>query len=139
MQNNLNGTLRNLWTFITALVWLINGLWCKLLNGVPRHRNIVAEILGADYATPLTFGIGALEVLMAIWIVSGIRPRLCVIMQIATVATMNALEYILVPDLLLFGHWNAFFAALFIAALAVAEWTRPTAQPDVSHNTPLRP
>jgi DoxX-like family len=138
MQNNLNGTIRNVWTILTALVWLANGLWCKLLNGVPRHRSIVAEILGATYATPLTFAIGALEVLMAIWIISGIRPRLCVILQIVTIATMNVLEYILVPELLLFGRWNALFAALFILALAAIEWTRPAAHPDVSHNTQLK-
>ena len=139
MQNYLNGALRNVWTILTAMVWLANGLWCKLLNGVPRHRSIVAEILGTEYATPLTFTIGALEVLMAIWIISGIRPRLCTVLQIATIAIMNVLEYILVPDLLLFGRWNALFAALFIMALACFEWTRPVAQPGFAHNTIRKP
>ena len=101
-------------TYLIALVWVINGLFCKVLNGVPRHRMIVAKIIGTEYAVFLTQAIGMAEILMAIWIVSRLRPRLCAIIQIAVVATMNMMEFFLVPELLLFGKWNALFACIFI-------------------------
>lgn len=37
-------------SYSLAAVWLINGLLCKVLNFVPRHQQIVAEILGANYS-----------------------------------------------------------------------------------------
>jgi hypothetical protein len=97
-----------------ALVWLINGLFCKVLNYVPRHRMIVARILGETHATAFTTVIGLSEILMAIWIVSGIKSRWCALFQMSIVAIMNILEFILVPDLLLFGRFNAVFATVFI-------------------------
>jgi len=99
--------------FIVA-VWLINGLVCKVLNLVPRHQQIVAEILGANYSRLLTFAIGCSEIVMAIWIVSTIKTRLNAITQIVIVAVMNLLEYLLVPHLLLWGRANAIFAFAFI-------------------------
>lgn len=32
-------------TYLFALVWLVNGLLCKVLGLVPRHAAIVARIL----------------------------------------------------------------------------------------------
>ena len=46
-----------------AAVWLVNGLWCKAMDGVPRHREIVARILGDEHAVLLTRAIGAGEML----------------------------------------------------------------------------
>jgi uncharacterized membrane protein YphA (DoxX/SURF4 family) len=96
-------------------VWLANGLLCKVLNLVPRHQMIVARILGDEYAPLLTKAIGVSEILMVVWILSGIKPRWCAIFQISIVAIMNVLEFFLVPDLLLFGHMNIVFATGFIA------------------------
>lgn len=101
-------------TCIIAAVWLINGLVCKVLNLVPRHQKIVANILGNDHARGLTLLIGLLEMVMAAWILSGIETRLNALTQILVVAIMNALEFFLVPDLLLWGKANACFAFLFI-------------------------
>lgn len=101
-------------TYLIAAVWLTNGLVCKVLNLVPRHQEIVARILGNDHARMLTLFIGLAEIAMAIWIITGIWPGLNAIMQILVVATMNTLEFFLVPDLLLWGKFNAFFAFLFI-------------------------
>jgi len=100
--------------YFIAAVWLVNGLFCKVLNLVPRHQQIVTEILGDDYAFILTKAIGISEILMAIWILSGIKSRFVAIFQILIVATMNVLEFTLVPDLLLWGKANAVFALLFI-------------------------
>jgi hypothetical protein len=97
-----------------AAVWIVNGLFCKVANLVPRHQLIVARILGAAHAPLLTRIIGVLEVFMAVWILSAIKPRWCAGMQIILVATMNIIEFVLAPDLLLFGRINIGIAALFI-------------------------
>jgi DoxX-like family len=97
-----------------ATVWMVNGLFCKVANLVPRHQLIVARILGAAHAPLLTRIIGVLEVLMAVWVLSAIKPRWCAIAQMMLVAAMNIMEFILVPDLLLFGRMNIVIAALFI-------------------------
>lgn len=99
------------------LVWILNGLFCKVLNLVPRHEEIVGRILGADFSRPLTILIGLSEIGMAIWFLSNIKSRLNAITQIAVVAVMNILEFILVPDLLLWGKLNSLFAFLFIVVV----------------------
>ncbi len=100
--------------YCIAAVWLVNGLFCKILNLVPRHEQIVARILGNEYSRVLTILIGVSETLMAIWILTGIKRRINAVVQMAIIATMNALEFILAPDLLLWGKFNLLFASLFI-------------------------
>lgn len=109
-------------TYLIAFVWLINGLFCKVLNLVPRHREIVGRILVYDHAQLLTLLIGILETVMAIWIISAMYPKLNSFVQILVIASMNALEFILVPDLLLWGRANAFFALLFILLIYFNEF-----------------
>ncbi len=108
--------------FFIAAVWLANGLFCKVLNLVPRHQEIVATILGQEHARLLTIAIGISEVLMAIWILSGIKSRLNALFQIAVIAVMNTLEFILVPGLLLWGRFNALFALLLILVIYYHEF-----------------
>jgi len=106
-----------------ALVWMINGVHCKVLNYVPRHQLIVARILGETYAPVLTRIIGVLEAGMAIWILSRIKSRWCAILQMLLVATMNIIEFIAVPDLLLFGRINIIIAAVFIFVIYRNEYS----------------
>lgn len=101
-------------TYLIAAVWFINGLFCKVLNLVPRHQQIVARILGGDHVQLLTVLIGLSETVMAAWILSGFAKRVNVITQVLIIAVMNTLEFILAPDLLLWGKANAVFAFLFI-------------------------
>ena len=100
--------------YFVAMVWIVNGLFCKVLGLVPRHQMIVARILGNDHSRTLTILIGVAETGLALWIVSQIRIRLAATIQITTIAMMNILEFILAPDLLLWGKLNALFAFLFI-------------------------
>ena len=109
-------------TFCIATVWIANGLFCKVLNFVPRHQQIVAIISGIEHSRILTIVIGCSEIFMAIWILSKIKTRLNSIAQIVIVATMNTLEFILVPDLLLWGRLNALFAFLFIIVVYFNEF-----------------
>ncbi len=104
-------------TVAIALVWLGFGLFCKVLHMEPRHEEIVAHILGDAYADPLTRLIGVAEVLMAVWILSGFKKRLNATVQIAVVGTMNVMEAALASHLLLWGHFNALFAACFMGVI----------------------
>ena len=97
----MNRQINRILNYFIAAVWLANGLFCKVLNLVPRHREIVGRILGDEYASIMTTIIGFLEIAMAMWILSRIKTKLNAITQIVIVATMNTLEFILVPDLLL--------------------------------------
>jgi uncharacterized membrane protein YphA (DoxX/SURF4 family) len=111
-------------TYCIATVWIANGLFCKVLNLVPRHEQIVSSILHLDghSAHIFTILIGISEILMAIWILSGYKTILSAIAQIVLVATMNILEFILVPDLLLWGKLNSMFAIIFILVVYFNEF-----------------
>lgn len=119
MNTNL---ISKILTYFIALVWLINGLICKILNLVPRHQEIVSEIIGPDFATILIKAIGFSEILMAIWLISGIKSRTNAILQIMVIAIMNILEFLLVPHLLLWGRLNIIFALLLIAIIYYNEF-----------------
>jgi len=110
-------SLHKILTYGIAIVWIANGLFCKVLNLVPRHEQIVARILGNSHSRTLTLLIGLAEIGMAIWILSAFKTRWNAIAQIAIVGTMNTLEFFLAPDLLLWGKLNAFFAFLFMLAI----------------------
>jgi uncharacterized membrane protein YphA (DoxX/SURF4 family) len=125
----LSKTINQSLTLLFSAIWLINGLFCKVLNLVPRHQGIVARILGEEHSRLFTILIGCSEIMMAIWILSGLMPRVNALMQIAVIAIMNTLEFLLVPDLLLWGRWNAFFALLLILAIYFNEFhLRPPKQ-----------
>lgn len=115
-------TIKNILTFAIATVWFVNGFFCKVLNLVPRHELIVSQILGETYATIATKAIGISEVFMVIWIFSGIKSRWCALFQIAIVLIMNIIEFILVPDLLLFGRANAVVAIFFVSVVFINEF-----------------
>jgi uncharacterized membrane protein YphA (DoxX/SURF4 family) len=107
-----------------ATVWLVNGLFCKVLNQVQRHEEIVRKILHLDRpsANIFTILIGLSETMMAIWILSRYKHKFNAIAQIAIIAIMNILEFLLVPDILLWGKLNSFFALLFILLIYYNEF-----------------
>lgn len=115
-------TARSIITVLISLVWLINGLICKVLGLVPRHEMIVGRILGTEYAYAATKFIGVMEILMFVWVISKIQRRLCALAQMLLVAVMNIMEFILVPDLLLFGKFNSIIAFLFICLIYYNEF-----------------
>jgi len=110
-----NQNLHRILTILISLVWLVNGLVCKVLNLVPRHQQIVSEILGYEHSRLLTILIGLAEVVMAIWIMSKYKSKNNAAIQIIIVATMNLLEFILVSELLMWGKMNSIFAFVFIS------------------------
>jgi len=105
--------MKLLLTIAIGLVWFINGLVCKVLGMTPRHEAIVSQILGEDFASILTVMIGSGEVVMAIWVWSRKWFQFNTITQISLVLTMNILETIIAPDLLLWGNLNIIWASMF--------------------------
>ena len=117
--------------YVIATVWLINGLFCKLLNLVPRHQQIVARTLGPEHSALITRMIGLAEIAMAVWIISSYKSKLNAIVQIIVILTMNTLEALLAPDLLLWGRFNALYAFLFVILIFYNEFYRKK-----QHKTP---
>jgi len=108
--------------YFSFLVWLVNGLFFKILEFMPRHELIVSKILGSTYADIFTNLIGIGEVFMALWILSQWKSRICVLLQIILVLSMNIMEFYLVPEMLMFGQMNLVFAILFCALLFFNEF-----------------
>ncbi|MES2412054.1 MAG: DoxX-like family protein [Bacteroidota bacterium] len=119
-----NKNIHKIVTYCIAAVWIANGLFCKVLDFVPRHQEIVERITNVDRpsAAYLTILIGISEIIMAVWILSGYRSKLNTIAQIIIIASMNTLEFMLAPDLLLWGKLNSLFAFLFILVVYFNEF-----------------
>lgn len=75
-----------------AGVWLYHGLWCKLLGGCPEQAEIVATTPGLRTRSPkpALLALGAIEVALSAWVVSGRRPRAAAAAQTALLVAMNA-------------------------------------------------
>ena len=115
-------TIYHILNYFFALVWLINGLFCKILNWEPRHQQIVGGILNLENPRIFTILIGSSEVVMSVWIISRSKSKLNAATQIFVVGMMNILEFILVPDLLLWGKLNIIFAFLFVICIYYNEF-----------------
>ena len=102
-----------------AGVWLLHGLYNKLLGGSARHLAIVQSVPGLDGVTGerVLTAVGIGEVAIALWVLSGWRPRLCAATQTAALVSMNLLELRFARDLLL---WPAGLLPLNLAFLALA-------------------
>jgi uncharacterized membrane protein YphA (DoxX/SURF4 family) len=74
-----------------ALVWVYEGLWCKLLSGCPSHAAIVRSLPSpvARFAAALLIAVGAAEVALACWIVSGWKARVAFWAQALLLVLMN--------------------------------------------------
>jgi uncharacterized membrane protein YphA (DoxX/SURF4 family) len=106
---------------LVAAVWLVHGLFNKLLDGSPRHLAIVQSVPGFDGVTGsviLTL-VGVFEVAVAGWVLSGRAPRACAVVQTAALLSMSAVELTFARHLLL---WPVGLLPLNLGFLALA-WT----------------
>ena len=103
---------------LIGAVWIFHGLYSKLLDGIPRHRLIVARIVGDRIARPATKIIGALEILLGLWALTGFARVGCASVQTVTLIAMNMLEIFLAGDLLL----SASGMVLLNGAFLVVVW-----------------
>jgi hypothetical protein len=74
-----------------AAVWLYEGLWCKLLGREPHQLTVVEAVprwgprVGARFLKTL----GAVEVALALWALSGIAPLGCALAQTLLLIALN--------------------------------------------------
>ena len=87
-----------------ALVWLYQGLWCKLLSGAPQHAAVVGAVpfIGPAAAKAVLIALGLAECGIAVWVLSAMRMRLAAITQTMLLIAMNSGGIIwawhLIPD-----------------------------------------
>jgi uncharacterized membrane protein YphA (DoxX/SURF4 family) len=87
-----------------ALVWLYQGLWCKILGGMPRHEAVIAAapFIGPASARTALIALGLAECCIAAWVISGQRMRQAALAQTVLLLAMNAAGTIwawrLIPD-----------------------------------------
>lgn len=87
-----------------ALVWLYQGLWCKVLGGVPRHEAVIAAVpfIGAGTGHAALIWLGLFECGIAVWVLWGHWMRPAAIVQTVLLTAMNAGGLIwarhLIPD-----------------------------------------
>jgi len=94
-------TIHTLVQIAIGCVWIFHGLYSKVLNGIPRHRQIVERVLGKNVGQFATKVIGVLEVLLGLWVFSGWERVSCAGVQTLAIAGMNTLEIIFAADLLI--------------------------------------
>lgn len=123
----MNDRCYKLLTILIGSVWVFHGLFSKLSNGVPRHRQIVGRILGEGIADQATLAIGILEILLGLWIFSGFRRRTCALVQILALVSMNFLEILLAGDLLISAPGMVALNLGFIALIWY--WARFSREP----------
>ncbi|HXJ82208.1 MAG TPA: DoxX-like family protein [Candidatus Methylomirabilis sp.] len=75
-----------------TVVWLYEGLWCKLLGGDPHQRKIVAAVPGIEprIGASLLNLLGAVEVALAVWAMSGVLSISCALVQTLLLVALNA-------------------------------------------------
>jgi hypothetical protein len=77
--------------FGVAAVWLYEGLWCKLLGGVPHQADIVeAHPVFGKFASIFLQALGWVEIALAVWVVSGWEAGWAAIAQTLLLVVMNA-------------------------------------------------
>jgi hypothetical protein len=75
-----------------AAVWLYEGLWCKVLGRESRQVQVVEAVpkLGPLVGRRFLLALGLVETALAGWVMSGITPGLCAIVQTGLLIALNA-------------------------------------------------
>jgi uncharacterized membrane protein YphA (DoxX/SURF4 family) len=75
-----------------AAVWLYEGLWCKILGRVQSQVEVVTAVprLGPRFGVPFLEALGIVEVGLAVWVMAGIAPAMCAMVQTALLVVLNA-------------------------------------------------
>lgn len=75
-----------------AAVWLYEGLWCKVFGRAPLQAQVVAAVprIGPRLGQLFLKSLGAVEVVLAAWVMSGISPGTCAIAETTLLVFLNA-------------------------------------------------
>jgi uncharacterized membrane protein YphA (DoxX/SURF4 family) len=76
---------------VVALVWLYEGLWCKLFRGKPGEFEVVKAVplYGPRFGVPFLMILGVTEVAIAAWVLSGAGAFFCAIVQTLLLVSLN--------------------------------------------------
>ncbi len=104
---------------VVASVWLYHGLVNKLLHAEPRHLAIVQSVPGfAGMTGEVVLAlVGVAEVLIAVWVLSSVRPRMCAAVQTIALLAMNVTELTFAREHLL---WPAMLVPINLVFLTLA-------------------
>jgi uncharacterized membrane protein YphA (DoxX/SURF4 family) len=74
-----------------AAVWLYEGLWCKLLGRAQLEAQVVAKVprFGPRFGKAFLKALGAIEVVLAAWVICGIQPGACAIAEVTLLVVLN--------------------------------------------------
>ncbi len=74
-----------------AAVWLYEGLWCKVLGRMQSQVDVVSAVprFGARFGAAFLKLLGVVEVGLAVWVISGIAPAACAIVQTGLLILLN--------------------------------------------------
>src|SRR5262245_26952360 len=123
-------------TVVVASVWLVHGLFNKLLHFSPRHLQIVQCVPGLDghRGELVLTAVGMCEVGIAVWVLSGWAAVVCAAVQTVFLLSMNIVELSVARSLLL---WPAGLIPINLAFLAVA-WVAARSSKSATLFTRLR-
>jgi uncharacterized membrane protein YphA (DoxX/SURF4 family)/uncharacterized protein YqjF (DUF2071 family) len=115
-------------TLTVASVWLVHGLYNKVLHGSPRHLAIVQSVpgLSGTAGEHVLLAVGVLEIGIAAWVLSGAFAHACAALQTVVLLSMNAVELSFARELLL---WPAGLVPANLAFLALAWAAAESRQP----------
>jgi uncharacterized membrane protein YkgB len=87
-----------------ALVWLYQGLWCKVLAGAPHHLAVISAVpfIGPATGRVVLDLLGLIECGIGVWVLTAWQLRRAAIVQTLLLAGMNAAGLVwawrLIPD-----------------------------------------
>jgi DoxX-like family len=75
-----------------AAVWLYEGLWCKILGRVQSQVRVVTAVprLGPRLGSLFLRTLGVVEVALAVWVMVGVAPGVCAIVETGLLIVLNA-------------------------------------------------
>jgi len=75
-----------------ASVWLYEGVWCKLLGRGPGQLAVVQAVpfLGERVSAQFLRALGALEMTLGFWVLSGFQAELCTLAQTVLLVSLNS-------------------------------------------------
>ena len=114
--------------YAVAAVWLVHGVYNKLLGGSPRHLAIVQSVPGLEgpAGAAVLAAVGVFEVAIAAWVLSRRAPRACAAVQTVALLSMNVVELTYARHLLLWPAGLLPVNAMFLAlAWMAAGWRGP--------------